>query len=81
MDIKLQRKWKYEDKLCIGCETNDKSGDKILSCKNLSDENVVNKPMNYYWFYKSSVSDIVEVAKSLAKWLKTRQNILEEGVT
>ena len=81
LDIKLQRKWKYEDKLCIGCKTNDESGDEILACKNLSDENVVTKPMNYNWFYKSSVSDIVEVAHNLAKRLKSRQNILEDGVT
>jgi hypothetical protein len=30
LDIKTQQKWKYEDKICIGCKTNEESGDEIL---------------------------------------------------
>ena len=33
LDIKLQKKWKYDDKLCSGCYENEESGEEILSCK------------------------------------------------
>ena len=32
LDIKMQKKWKYEDKLCSGCKVREETGDEILSC-------------------------------------------------
>ena len=39
--IRMQKKWKYEDRLCVGCKMNEETGDEILQCKYLSknDEN------------------------------------------
>ena len=33
LDLKLQKKGKYEDLLCSGCHENEESGNEILSCK------------------------------------------------
>ena len=33
LDIKSQKKWKYVDKLCSGCHTNEESREEMLSCK------------------------------------------------
>ena len=35
-DIKTQKKWKYSDRLCSGCQIMDESGDEILFCKKIS---------------------------------------------
>ena len=50
LDIKLQKKWKYDDKLCSGCKVNEESGEEILLCTSFG-ENTEN--ITYSWFYKS----------------------------
>ena len=72
LDIKLQNKWKYENMLCIGCNTNEESGEEILSCKYLEESGEI-RIMSYDWFFKSSVCDIVEVGINLSKRLKRRK--------
>ena len=77
MDIKAQKKWKYEDKLCIGCSMKDETGEEILLCRKLSDTNNENEQMNYNWFYENSINDMVKVAKNLSERLKNRQKIID----
>ena len=82
LDIKTQQKWKYADKICIGCKTNEESGDEILLCEKLNYQNrVAENPINYNWFFKSTVSDIVKVGLVLENGLKEREKILEAAVT
>ena len=59
LDIKTQKKWKYSDKLCSGCEVNDETGDEILHCKTFG-ENEEN--LSYSWFFRDSVEDQILVA-------------------
>ena len=33
LDLKTQKGWKYEDKLCSGCNIREESGDEILTCE------------------------------------------------
>lgn len=33
LDIKMHKKWKYEDTLCSGCKLNPESVEEILKCK------------------------------------------------
>ena len=33
LDIKLKKRWKYEDVLCFGCKNAEESGNEILGCK------------------------------------------------
>ena len=75
LDIKTQKKWKYTDKLCSGCEVNDETGDEILNCKNFG-ENVEN--FAYSWFFRDSVEDQILVAKSMMTKLERRRKIREE---
>ena len=77
LDIKAQQKWKYEDKLCIGCSIKDETGEEILLCRNLSNTNNENEQMNYDWFYENSINDMVKVAKNLSERLKNRQKIID----
>ena len=79
---KTQQKWKYADSICIGCKTQVKSGEEILSCEILNNGNRLDTiPITYDWFYRKSVSDIVKVGKLLDKGLKERQRIFETGIT
>ena len=82
LDIKTQQKWKYADKICIGCKIKEESGDEILICENLNKENrdAIN-PIDYDWFFKNTVSDIVKVGLLLDRGLRERDKIVESGVT
>ena len=75
LDIKTQKKWKYSDKLCSGCEVNDETGDEILHCKTFG-ENEEN--LSYSWFFRDSVEDQILVAKSMLTKLEKRRKIREE---
>ena len=82
LDIKTQQKWKYADKICFGCKTKEESGNEILICENLNKENKDSvNPIVYDWFYKNTVSDIIEVGLLLDRGLKQREKIIESGVT
>jgi hypothetical protein len=32
LDIKMQKRWKYDDTLCTGCGKNEETGQEILMC-------------------------------------------------
>ena len=71
LDKKTQRKWKYADKICIGCRVKEESGDEILICDILNKVNrQENKPIGYDWFYSENVCDIVKVGKIMQNGLK-----------
>ena len=48
MDIKLQRRWKYDDISCEGCHQNIESGQEILQCEKLGKNE---KNVDYTWFF------------------------------
>ena len=82
LDIKMQQKWKYADKICIGCKKREESCDEILLCEILNNENsVADNPMDGNWFFKNAVGDIIKVALVLEKGLKEREKIFEASVT
>ena len=74
LDIKTQKKWKYEDNLCVGCSQNVETIEEILVCPSLGDEN---RKISFNCLFGDSSSDMIEVAKEIQKRLKTRQTILE----
>jgi hypothetical protein len=77
LDVKLQKSWKYSDKLCSGCKTNEESGDEILSCDSFGDNP---EKLPYSWFYSSVVTDQVSVGKIMLKKMKAKDKI-NEGIT
>ena len=79
LDIKINKKWKYEDELCVGCGKNPETVEEILSCKELGDENEkFTTQVTFGWVFGESVEKMVEVAKVLRKRFKVRQKILDE---
>ena len=77
LDIKCHKKWKYENKLCSGCNENDETGEEIFQCKFFG-ENL--EKISYSWFYSGSVNDQIVAAKSMIKKLEIRKK-LREAVT
>ena len=75
VDIKMQKKWKYDDILCSGCGENEETGEEILSCKsfggNLSD-------ISYSLFFSDNVENQIRVAKEMMKRMNRRKKIREE---
>ena len=74
LDIKMDKKWKYDDKSCSGCKINEETGEEIMRCKELgdNDENILYK--NFFEEY----TDQIKAAKVLDKKLKMREKIREE---
>ena len=64
LDIKLQKKWKFEDKWCSGCHENEESADEILTCKSFGENN---ENVRYSCFFSEQVSDKILVAKIMAE--------------
>ena len=38
LDIKMHKRWRYEDVTCVGCGENIENGEELLSCKGFCDE-------------------------------------------
>ena len=82
LDIKSQRKWKYQDKTCIGCEKMEESGEEIMLCEKLNIGNrTADIPIRYNWFFSDNIHDLVKAGKILNDSLKRRQEILDTGIT
>ena len=75
LNIKMQKRWNYDDTLCSGCKVKEETGEEIFKCSSFG-ENSEN--VTYSWFYKDSVKDQISAAKVLMKKLKTRDRIREE---
>ena len=86
LDIKLQKRWKYEDTTCVGCGEREESGDEVLTCEGFSDGKVGKdgkvrkdgKLYSYIGFFYGSPSEMAEMALVLQKRLKKIKRILDE---
>ena len=74
VDVKMQKKWKYDDILCSGCGKNEETGEEILSCKSFGNSS----DNSYSGFYSDNVDDQTNVAKQMMKRMKIRKKIREE---
>ena len=80
LDIKLHKKWKYEDKLCVGCKVREESEEEVLTCKFLGEEDeILTKPIDYNWFFGGLIDDMVLVAQEMMKRMNKRKKILDNG--
>ena len=79
LDLKMQKKWRYEDTTCIGCGVNNETGEEILSCSGYSSSNDDNgeQPAMYSIFYDGKTSEIFKLAKRLMERLKERDKLKE----
>ena len=78
LDIKTNKKWKYDDVICIGCGENIETEEEILTCTGFADKD--DKPSEkiaYNLVFSDSVKDMQKVAKLLNTNLRKRQKLLE----
>ena len=75
LDIKLQKRWKYSDKLCTGCNLVEESGEEILKCKSIGENE---DGITYDCFFSDLVENQVSVAKLMMKKLEIRRKLREE---
>ena len=79
LEIKMHKKWRYSDVICVGCGEKVESEEELLlydgflGNKERSTENI-----EYSWLFGSSVSLMVKVAKSIEMRLKVRKSLMEE---
>ena len=73
LDIKIHKKWKFDDLLCVGCNKIEESEDEILMCEGLGNA----KNDSYDMFFSQNIQDQIEVGKELVKRLKNRKQIME----
>ena len=79
---KLIFKARSQDKICIGCEEMEESGEEIMLCEKLNIGNrTADIPIRYNWFFSDNVYDLVKAGKVLNDSLKRRQEILDIGIT
>ena len=75
LDIKMQKRWKYEDVKCEGCQEKSETGEEILRCDQLGPNE---KQAQYSWFFSNHVSKQIAVGKVMMEKLKKRKKIREE---
>ena len=50
LDIKMHKRWRYEDVTCVGCGENIENEEELLSCKGFCDEkNRHSEKVPYSW--------------------------------
>ena len=63
LDIKMQKKWKFSDTICVGCGVNDETGEEIISCSGYGDtSDLGSKLLLYSAFYYGTTSEMAIVA-------------------
>ena len=80
LDIKTHRRWKYDDNICVGCNTRQETIEKILSCTNLGDNNEETRSICCDWLISGSGRQMFILGTILAQRLKTREKLIE-GIT
>ena len=75
LDIKSQKRWKYDDLQCTGCSQKIESGEEIMQCENLGSNQL---GAEYSWFFSDLVSKKISAGKVIMKKLQKRKKLREE---
>ena len=73
LDIKLHKRWKYQDTIFVGCGEREESGNELLTCDGFSDGKD-GKEYFYNIFFDGSPSEMAETANVLQKRIKFGKN-------
>ena len=63
LDIKTQKSWKYEDKICVGCNTKEETGNEILTCEKLGKYQENQEIQENDWLYSENCEKMYVVPK------------------
>ena len=77
LDIKLHKKWKYHDKICMGCGVKEENGDELLHCDGFGDGKTDFKQISYSVVFNGSASEMADIGQELRKRLKIQKKISE----
>ena len=77
LDVKMNKRWKYEDVMCIGCQVREESGEELLNCESYGENGEEKENISYKMFYGESHSDMFLAASIIMKRLKKRQVIMD----
>ena len=69
LNIKIQKPWNYEDKICVGCKKRDESGDEILQCEGFG----VKESFPYEFFFSENVEKQMKIGENMVKKLNSRK--------
>jgi hypothetical protein len=75
LELKIQKRWRYEDVTCVGSGENTENEEEILSC---DEKNKHSEKVPYSWSYSDSFSNIRKLAPSLQNRLRVRKKIILE---
>ena len=78
LDIKTQKKWRYSDNVCTGCDLKVETIEEILACSGLIKNDEVEEIGRDESFFSDNFKDIVMMAIRLKKRLKVRQQIIDD---
>jgi hypothetical protein len=79
LEIKMHKKWRYSDVICVGCGEKVESEEELLLCDGfLGNKEIPTENIKYSWSFGSYVSLMVKVAKSIEMRLKVRKSLIEE---
>ena len=79
LEIKMHKKWRYSDVICVGCGEKVESEEELLLCDGfLGNKEIPTENIKYSWLFGSSVSLMVKVAKSIEMRLKVRKSLIED---
>lgn len=71
-----------QTKFVLAVKKTEESGDEIMMCENLNNENrTADIPVRYDWFFGENINDLVKAGKIIYNGLKERKKILETGIT
>ena len=63
LDIKMQKKWKYSNSICIGCGITNETGEEIIICSGYGEtSDRGGKPKLYSKLYNGTTSEMAIVA-------------------
>ena len=64
LDIKMQKRGKYSNGICIGCGINNETGEEIIFCSGYEEtSDLGGKPILYSKFYYGTTSEMAIIAK------------------
>ena len=80
LDIKTHKSWKYDDKLCVGCQANLETENELLICEGYCEENEVpDNAISYNLVFSESAKEMIQVAKVIKRRLKVKERLLDNG--
>ena len=79
LDIKDWYQWKYENNLCIVCQTKAETMDHFMNCSAYNVEKKSEQTVNWKGIYENDIEKQSIIAKEVKRRFVLRQSLLEAG--